>query len=79
MKITMEELEDIITQAKENAEEKMRNKIVQYIEEGYTTNGLLFMLGRFNFVTGKAHDCKVSIDAYNINKPIMVINPRDEE
>jgi hypothetical protein len=79
MKITIEELEDIITQAKENAEETMRNKIVQYIEEGYTTNGLLFMLGRFNLVTGKAHDCKASIDAYNINKPIMVINPRDEE
>jgi len=79
MKITIEELEDIITQAKENAEETMRNKIVQYIEEGYTTNGLLFMLGRFNFVTGKAHDCKASIDAYSIDKPLMVINPRDEE
>ena len=79
MEITLQELDDYANTIKNEAEETMRKKIIYYIEEGYTTNGLLFMLGRFNLVTGKAHDCKASIDAYNINKPIMVINPRDEE
>jgi len=79
MEMTLQELNDYANTIKSEAEETMRKKIIYYIEEGYTINGLLFMLGRFNLVTGKAHDCKASIDAYDINKPIMVINPRDEE
>jgi len=76
MEITIEELEEICVKAKNDAEETMRNKIIKYIKQGYTTNGLLFMLGNYNLITGNKHE--VSIDAYDSNKPTMVINPRDE-
>ena len=56
MKLTLKELNEIVTDAQMEAEEIMRNKIVKYINEDYTTTGIMYMLGKFNLVTGEAHD-----------------------
>ena len=64
MKLTLKELNEIVTDAQMEAEEIMRNKIVNYINKGYTTNGILFMLGQFNLVTGRKHESEVGIDGY---------------
>ena len=79
MEITLEELNEIIEQAKSEAEETMRNKIAKYINQGYTTNGILNLLGDFNLVTGYRHKNQIEMSGYNPNKPIMIMNPRDEE
>ena len=79
MEITLQELNEIIEQAKHEAEVTMRSKIAKYINQGYTTNGILNLLSQFNLVTGYRHKNQVEINGYNPDKPIMVINPRDEE
>ena len=77
MEMTLEELNDYTSTIKMQAEKAMRTQIVKYIKEGYTTNGLLFMLSKFNLMTGESR--KIEIDDYDSNKPVMIINPRDEE
>lgn len=77
MEITLKELNDYANEIRIQAEKAMRTQIVKYIKEGYTTNGLLFMLGKFNLMTGESR--KIEIDGYDSNKPVMIINPRDEE
>ena len=79
MEMTLYELYEIIEQAKNEAEETMRNKIAKYINQGYTTNGILNLLSDFNLVTGYRHKNQIEIDGYDSNKPVMIINPRDEE
>ena len=79
MEITLQELNEIIEQAKNEAEETMRNKIAKYINQGYTTNGILNLLSDFNLVTGYRHKNQIEIDGYDSNKPVMIINTRDEE
>ena len=78
MEITLQELNEIIEQAKNEAEETMRSKIAKYINQGYTTNGILNLLSEFNLVTGYRHKNQIEINGYNPDKPIMVINPREE-
>tara|TARA_R100000388_G_scaffold94499_1_gene81950 strand:+ start:1306 stop:1539 length:234 start_codon:yes stop_codon:yes gene_type:complete len=77
MEITLQELNDYANEIRIQAEKAMRTQIVKYIKEGYTTNGLLFMLSKFNLMTGESR--KIEIDGYDSNKPVMIINPRDEE
>jgi len=72
MEITLQELNEIIEQAKNEAEETMRNKIAKYINQGYTTNGILFMLGQFKLVTGRRHDKEVEIDGYKDGETIQI-------
>tara|TARA_R100000406_G_C3053230_1_gene109313 strand:+ start:32 stop:301 length:270 start_codon:yes stop_codon:yes gene_type:complete len=69
VKLTLKELNEIVTDAQMEAEEIMRNKIVKYINEGYTTTGIMYMLGKFNLVTGEAHDVKLD---YDMSLPIIV-------
>jgi hypothetical protein len=73
VKLTLKELNDIVTDAQMEAEEIMRNKIVKYINKGYTTNGILFMLGEFNLVTGRKHESEVEIDGYKDGETIQVM------
>jgi len=73
VKLTLKELNEIVTDAQMEAEEIMRNKIVKYINEGYTTNGILFMLGQFNLVTGRRHDKEVEIDGYKDGETVQVM------
>tara|TARA_R100000482_G_scaffold117962_1_gene61792 strand:- start:662 stop:967 length:306 start_codon:yes stop_codon:yes gene_type:complete len=73
VKLTLKELNEIVTDAQMEAEEIMRNKIVKYINEGYTTNGILFMLGQFNLVTGRKHESEVEIDGYKDGETIQVM------
>lgn len=73
MKLTLKDINDIVTDAQMEAEEIMRNKIVKYINEGYTTNGILFMLGQFNLVTGRRHDKEVEIDGYKDGETVQVM------
>lgn len=73
MKLTMEELKDIIKITEDDAEETMRNKIVKYINQGYTTNGILFMLGQFNLITGRRHEKEIEIDGYKDGETIQVM------
>lgn len=79
MEISLYELNEIIEQAKNEAEVTMRSKIAKYINQGYTTNGILNLLSEFNLVTGYRHKNQVEIDGYDSNKPVMIINSRDEE
>lgn len=69
VKLTLKELNDIVTDAQMEAEEIMRNKIVKYINEGYTPTGILYLLGKFNLVTGEGHDVKMD---YDMSLPIIV-------
>ena len=73
MKLTLKELNEIVTDAQMEAEEIMRNKIVKYINKGYTTNGILFMLGQFNLVTGRKHESEVKIDGYKDGESIFQV------
>ena len=73
MKLTLKDINDIVTDAQMEAEEIMRNKIVKYINKGYTTNGILFMLGQFNLVTGRKHESAVEIDGYKDGETIQVM------
>lgn len=73
MKLTLKELNEIVTDAQMEAEEIMRNKIVKYINKGYTTNGILFMLGQFNLVTGRKHESEVEIDGYKDGETVQVM------
>jgi hypothetical protein len=73
MKLTLKDINDIVTDAQMEAEEKMRNKIVKFINEGFTTNGILFMLGQFNLVTGRKHESEVKIDGYKDGETIQVM------
>ena len=77
MEMTLEELNDYTSTIKMQAEKSMRTQIVKYIKKGYTTNGLQIMLSKFNLMTGESR--KIEIDGYDSNKPLMIINPRDEE
>ena len=79
MEITLQELGDYANIIKNEAEETMRNKIVKYINQGYITNGILNLLSQFNLVTGYRHKNQIEINGFNSDKPIMVINARDEE
>ncbi len=79
MEITLQELNEIIEQAKNEAEVTMRSKIAKYINQGYTSNGILNLLSEFNLVTGYRHKNQIQIDGFDSDKPIMIINPRDEE
>ena len=73
MKLTLKELKDIIKITEDDAEETMRNKIVKYINQGYTTNGILFMLGQFNLITGRRHEKEIEIDGYKDGETIQVM------
>ena len=75
MKLTLKDINDIVTDAQMEAEEIMRNKIVKYINKGYTTNGILFMLGQFNLVTGRKHESRIEIDGYKEGEPIQHFHP----
>ena len=59
MEITLEELEEIRTNERNDAEDIIRDKIIKFAKQGYTIHGIVWMLCDFHLVSGKGREEKI--------------------
>ncbi len=59
MEITLEELDEIRTNERNDAEDIIREKIIKFAKQGYTVHGIVWMLCDYHLVSGKGREEKI--------------------
>ena len=76
MEITLEELDEIRTNERNDAEDIIRDKIIKYAKQGYTVHGIVWMLCDFHLVDGKGRKEKIPNPLKSdslLGEPIQVV------
>ena len=76
MEMTLEELDEIRTNERNDAEDIIRDKIIKYAKQGYTIHGIVWMLCDFHLVDGKGRKEKIPNPLKSdslLGEPIQVV------